>query len=100
MTRIRKVKVDEIRAVLMANWDPIGVSDEPRASDEYDGYIPGIVRMLNVGLNATRLEQHLHQLESNIMGLSACDRPEAVRKRRMTVKLLLAIDQNKSPKSD
>jgi hypothetical protein len=29
----------KIRGALMEEWDPIGVSDIPEASDEYDGSI-------------------------------------------------------------
>jgi hypothetical protein len=29
----------EIRALLMAEWDPIGVADIPEAQTEYDSYI-------------------------------------------------------------
>lgn len=28
-----------IRRVFLEVWDPLGVSDEPNAQDEYDGYI-------------------------------------------------------------
>jgi hypothetical protein len=28
-----------IRRILMEKWDPIGVSDEPQAADEYNSYI-------------------------------------------------------------
>ncbi len=28
-----------IRAVLMREWDPIGVADFPQAADEYESYI-------------------------------------------------------------
>ena len=30
----------QIRTILMEHWDPIGISDEPNAADEYDLYIP------------------------------------------------------------
>lgn len=40
---------DELRALLMAAWDPIGVKDEPIAADEYDNYIPPLARKLREG---------------------------------------------------
>ena len=35
-----------VRRVLMTSWDPIGVSDDPQAADEYDLYIPKIKSLL------------------------------------------------------
>jgi hypothetical protein len=37
---------DHIRAILLADWDPIGVAEMPKAADEYDAYIGGIYRLL------------------------------------------------------
>ena len=39
--RSREIRC-HIRGVLMAEWDPIGVSDIPEAADEYDSYIGGV----------------------------------------------------------
>jgi hypothetical protein len=33
---------DEIRQLLVKEWDPIGIKDEPRAQNEYDSYIGGV----------------------------------------------------------
>jgi hypothetical protein len=35
-----------IRAVLMQEWDPIGVADTPEAADEYDVYISKVHGLL------------------------------------------------------
>jgi hypothetical protein len=40
---------DELRALLMAAWDPIAVKDEPLAADEYDSYIRPLARKLREG---------------------------------------------------
>jgi hypothetical protein len=39
----------EIRRILMGEWDPIGVSDTPEASDEYGLYIDGVYELLERG---------------------------------------------------
>jgi hypothetical protein len=52
-TDSRRIRV-EIRHVLLNIWDPIGVSNEPNARDEYDGYI-GQIHDLLVG-KATQSE--------------------------------------------
>ena len=44
--RSREIRC-HIRAVLMAEWDPIGVSDIPEAADEYDSYIGGVYELWN-----------------------------------------------------
>jgi hypothetical protein len=64
---------DEIRRVLMAEWDPIGVKDVPEASDEYDGYIGGIYRLLHDGASDERIAEHLSQIETEAMGLPSVD---------------------------
>jgi hypothetical protein len=35
--------------VFLEVWDPIGISDEPNAEDEYDGYIGRIFELLVTG---------------------------------------------------
>jgi hypothetical protein len=35
------------RAVLVSEWDPIGISDQEEAGDEYDSYIPTIIKMID-----------------------------------------------------
>jgi len=37
---------EAIRAVLLCDWDPIGVSHVAEAQDEYDGYVGEIYTML------------------------------------------------------
>jgi len=59
-----------IRGVLMAKWDPIGVSDEPQAADEYDGYIWGIYGLLKRGANDEEIAEHLLKIETERMGLT------------------------------
>ena len=52
---------DRIRAVLNAEWDPIGVSHH--VDDEYDGYIDGIHSLLAQGASAETLAGHLKWIE-------------------------------------
>ena len=59
-----------IRGVLMAKWDPIGVSDEPQAADEYDSYIWGIYDLLKSGANDEKIAEHLLKIETERMGLT------------------------------
>lgn len=60
-----------IHDVLIREWDPIGVSDEPMAQDEYDSYIPVILRLLSEGADEIKIAHHLEQIETVSMGLSS-----------------------------
>jgi hypothetical protein len=48
-----------IRRVFLEVWDPIGVSDEPNAQDEYDGYIGRVFELLTTGGSDTEIIEHL-----------------------------------------
>ncbi len=80
-----------IRDVLLHEWDPIGVQDVPEAQDEYDGYVGGVYGLLVSGASAEQLAEHLWKIETDTMGLSAPDQakvlPVARRLRGLYVKL-------------
>jgi hypothetical protein len=61
---------EEIRQVLLREWDPIGVSDIPEAQDEYDSYVGGIYRLLASGASEYQIMERLHNLETVSMGLN------------------------------
>jgi hypothetical protein len=65
---------EQIRPVLMEEWDPIGVNEVPEAADEYDGYIGGIYALLRDGASDERLAEHLSEIETKTMGLSPVER--------------------------
>lgn len=58
-----------IQELLLHEWDPIGVHDEPLAQYEYDSYIPGIIGQLQRDADVPELAEHLHSLETKEMGL-------------------------------
>ena len=69
-TRAREYQA-AIRAVLLTEWDPIGVSQYPEAQDEYDSYVPGVYSLLaGPVLDRGSLFFHLWQIETERMGLS------------------------------
>jgi hypothetical protein len=57
----------ELRRLLMEQWDPIGVKDAPEAADEYDGYRGAVVRLLREGAPAQRVAEYLAQVEQTRM---------------------------------
>jgi hypothetical protein len=49
----------EIRRVFLEVWDPIRISDEPNAQDEYDGYIGGVFELLVNGGTDREIVEYL-----------------------------------------
>ncbi len=60
----------------LRRWDPIGVYGPGSTwpDDEYDMYAPAIIRMLDAGITARDLAQHLKSIAIDMMGLSGDDK--------------------------
>ncbi|MBK8725237.1 MAG: hypothetical protein IPL96_04040 [Holophagaceae bacterium] len=59
-------RVDE---VLHYVWDPIGVSPDPEARDEYSSYVPSVISRLLSGEDANKIGLYLDQLAVEQMEL-------------------------------
>lgn len=67
----------EIREVLLHAWDPIGISDLPEASDEYDAYANVVLGMLiNENANAEVIADYLFKIATEHMVLSGRELPK------------------------
>ena len=64
----RRIRV-EIRRVLLQHWDPIGIREEPKAQDEYDGYLGGVYGLLVRGASDKEIADHLAHIVEERMGL-------------------------------
>ena len=64
-----QAETHKVRKVLLADWDPIGVGDEPHAHDEYDDYVWPVYRLLTSGGSREAVEQLLLSIEKTNMGL-------------------------------
>jgi hypothetical protein len=88
--RARQIQ-ESIRAVLLHDWDPIGIQDVREAQDEYDSYVGGVYRLLVSGASEEEIVEHLWQIETITIGLSTGDReklrPVARRLRSLDGKL-------------
>ena len=62
---------DAIRRILLQEWDPIGVKDEPLAQGEYDSYIGQIYGRLIRHESREQLFEYLWLVETDSMGLYA-----------------------------
>ncbi len=62
-----------IRDILVSDWDPIGVMEDPEwPRDEYDSYIGEIYRFLARDESAEFIARHLCFIEEKLMGLGRC----------------------------
>jgi hypothetical protein len=68
---------DQIRQILMKEWDPIGIKDQEACEDEYDSYIPAIRTKLQSCASEKSIAQHLAAIEIEWMGGQSSD-PETL----------------------
>jgi hypothetical protein len=61
-------RVDEVMHYV---WDPISVSDMPMARDEYESYVPQVVRLLNENANEEQIASYLNEIVTERMGLQS-----------------------------
>jgi len=66
-----------VRAVLMEEWDPIGVCGEPNATNEYDSYIPKLKALIRSGSNLEIVINYLDWVATERMGFTS--QPERAR---------------------
>jgi hypothetical protein len=59
----------QIQRILMADWDPIGVSDEPLAATEYDLYIGDVYDLLMRSASHREIVTFLRWVEIERMGM-------------------------------
>jgi hypothetical protein len=59
----------EVREILLREWDPLGVADNPACRDEYDSYAYTLCRYLMERADEYRLAEYLSRVRSDSMGL-------------------------------
>lgn len=62
----KEERIRRIHNVLLNDWDPLMINGYG-PSDEYDRYIPGIVRLLENHCTVEELEHHLAWIENEKM---------------------------------
>jgi len=60
-----------MRQVLLQEWDPIGIEDEPAAQDEYDSYLSCLYNLLAANASEQEIADHLKQIETGYVGLNS-----------------------------
>ncbi|MGB6176653.1 MAG: hypothetical protein WBF43_10045 [Methylocella sp.] len=56
-------RTQSIRTILLKEWDPLIVGDNPHLSDEYDDLIPSIVGLVENHCTLEQLERYLKDIE-------------------------------------
>jgi hypothetical protein len=64
-------ELEEIKRILLQEWDPIGASGVDEAADEYDAYALQIFTSLHQGVTVVSLSEYLDRIETEHMGLAA-----------------------------
>lgn len=88
---------DQIRSVLNADWDPIGVADI--VDGEYDGYIGHIYSLLAGNVSERTIAEHLFSIERERMGLQGTpmDRLLAIAAKLRSLQLPSLDNANRQP---
>ena len=60
----------KIRSILLTEWDPLGIKNDPEAHNEYDSYIRHIESLLMHNSDARHISEFLLRVERDQMGLS------------------------------
>jgi hypothetical protein len=84
----------QIRHLLLNVWDPIGIRNEPKAQDEYDGYIGRLYELLVSRVPDTELIDYLHWVAHDRMGFDAATKSDMVETVGALRKILLPTVSN------
>ena len=60
----------KLNAILISDWDPIGIADTPKAHDEYVDYIPEILELLKNRATIDEIADHLFKIAKVGMGVA------------------------------
>ena len=63
---------EAIREILFSEWDPIGINSFA-PDDEYDSYVPTILRLLEHGRDERRIADQLRRFAEENIGLTSVD---------------------------
>ena len=66
----KKERWTKVNKILWEEWDPMGVNDYGGPDDEYRGYVPSIIKLLEDNADESRIAKLLHQHANVNIGLS------------------------------
>jgi hypothetical protein len=60
------MRIEEVRNILVHDWDPIDIGDNPNPFDEYDEYIPGLIQLMDGGCGKLAIVAFLEDIERGL----------------------------------
>ena len=63
----------EVQDILFNTWDPIGVNENQNLRDEYDRYVPRVVRLLRMDASIQEIVYELLQIEEALSCKTSMD---------------------------
>jgi hypothetical protein len=63
--KVVRQRLERIRQMLFADWDPLQIGSNPNLSDEYDSYLPKVMKTIDTG-DAERIVDTLVQIEDDL----------------------------------
>ena len=57
------MKFRDVRIILLKEWDPLCVGDNPHLADEYDSFIPDLIREIQHGADIAAISESLRKIE-------------------------------------
>jgi len=63
----------KIRQILLTDWDPVGIRDNPKLSDEYDRYVSVVEEEIIRTDSVELVSELLKEIETNQIGLETTD---------------------------
>ena len=85
---------DEIRQILLTDWDPHNASSTPAAHGTYDTYIPPLLDLIRSGADEDAIVTWLHEREKESM----CFPSLGTQRLRRVARRLLALELASSPR--
>jgi len=92
-TASRALEIYEaIRTVLVRDWDPIGIANEPQLRDEYDAYLAPVYRILVGTRSEDDLAECLRKIERDEIGIGPADLNQLLPVARKLLALPVSLD--------
>ena len=63
--KVVRQRIERVRQMLFADWNPLQVGSNPNLSDEYDSYLPRVMKAIDTG-DAERIVDTLVQIEDDL----------------------------------
>lgn len=62
--------MNDVREILLKQWDPLDIGDNPQLSNEYDAYVTTIAGLLaSEGASYEAIDKQLSRIEHQEMGI-------------------------------